>query len=109
MKLKATLRRGATAVQVAVVLGAVTLVVIGSISQLGSASKSQMTQVASNVGNPSSLVGSFGSASGSSSGSSGSGDSSGSSGSSSSGGSSSGESTDSGSSGGSSGGSSVCP
>jgi Flp pilus assembly pilin Flp len=108
MKCVRSLRRGATAVQVSVVLGVVTLVVIGAVTQLGSKSSGQLTQVASNVGNPSSLVGGFGNASGgSSSGSSSSGSgtsgTSGSSGSSGSSGTSGTGSSGSGSSG------SVCP
>lgn len=98
------LRRGATTVQVAVVLVAVSVAAVIGITQIGTNSSTQLAQTASDVGNPNSLVGRFGN-SGSSSGSS-SGETSG--GSSDSG--SSGSSGGSDSSGGSSGGSgSICP
>jgi Flp pilus assembly pilin Flp len=101
-------RRGATAVQVAVVLGLVTLSAVVGLTQIGSLSSSQLSQTATDVGNPNSLVGRFGnsgssSSSGSSSGSSTSGDSS------SSGSSSSGGSTSAGDSGSNSGETSLCP
>lgn len=103
------IRRGATAVQVAVVLGAVSIAAVIGITQIGTNSSTQLAQTATDVGNPNSLVGRFGN-SGSSSGSSG-GESSGSgstdSGSSGSG--SSGGSDSGGDSGGSSSGGSICP
>jgi Flp pilus assembly pilin Flp len=104
------IRRGATAVQVAVVLGAVSIAAVIGITQVGTNSSTQLAQTATDVGNPNSLVGRFGnSGSSNSSGgeSSGGGSSdSGSSGSGSSGGSDSGSGTG-GTSGGS--GSSICP
>jgi Flp pilus assembly pilin Flp len=100
-------RRGATTVQVAVVLVAVSVAAVIGITQVGTNSSTQLAQTASDVGNPNSLVGRFGN-SGSSSASS-SGETSGG-GSSDSGSSGSGSSGGSDSNGGSSGGSgSICP
>lgn len=59
------IRRGATALQVAVVLGLVTLAAVVGITQIGSASSGQLSQTAGDVGNPNSLVGRFGNSGGS--------------------------------------------
>jgi Flp pilus assembly pilin Flp len=103
--------RGATTVQVAVVLVAVSIAAVIGITQIGTNSNTQLAQTATDVGNPNSLVGRFGN-SGSSGGSTGGGTASGGSSDSGSSGSGSGGGSDSGSgTGGTSGGSgsSICP
>ncbi len=56
----ANLRRGATAVQVAVLLALVTMAAVAGISQLGTASNTKLNQTATDVATPSSLVSRFG-------------------------------------------------
>ena len=111
-------RRGATAVQVTVVLAAITVAIVLGVTQIGSLSQTQMSRTATDVGDPSSLVGRFGNSSSSSSGGSGNAGSTGSSSESGSGstgstggsgGSSSSGSSGSGDSGSSGGSGSLCP
>ena len=83
-------RRGATAVQVVVVLAGITITVVLGVTQIGSLSQAQMVRTATDVGNPSSLVGRFGNSTSATGGSGAAANGSGSAGSSSSGDTSSG-------------------
>lgn len=58
-------RRGTTAVQVAVILGAIALVAIPSIATLGKATSEYLNDTAEGVADPSKLTEQFGEASGS--------------------------------------------
>lgn len=56
-----THRRGVTTTQVAVVLALITLAIVATVSVLGNNTRNRMTQISTDVGNPSSLTTRFGS------------------------------------------------
>ena len=65
IRASARVRKGASVVQVALVLAVVTAAVFVGLQLLGTASRDDLSQTAGEVGDPSSLVGRFGSSGGS--------------------------------------------